>query len=129
MIPRARGAASRLQQEAEGYKQRVIANAEGEASRFRQVLVEYSKAPAVTRERIYIETLQQILSSTNKILMDYKGSGNLLYLPLDKLMQQGGAAAPSESQASQRPAQTEPPAPEAGPRSRETLRGRERGER
>ncbi len=129
VIPRARGAASRLLQEAEGYKQRVIANAEGEASRFRQVLAEYSKAPAVTRERIYIETLQQILSSTNKILMDYRGSGNLLYLPLDKLMQQGGAAAPSESQASQRPAQTEPPAPEAGPRSRETLRGRERGER
>src|SRR5712671_61394 len=93
VIPRARGAASRLFQEADGYKQRVIANAEGEASRFKQVLAEYSKAPAVTRERIYIETMQQILASTSKVMMDFRGAGNLLYLPLDKLMQQGGAAA------------------------------------
>ena len=128
VIPRARGTASRLLQESEGYKQRVIANAEGDASRFKAVLAEYTKAPGVTRERIYIETLQQVLSSTNKIVMDYRGSGNLLYLPLDKLMQQGGSAMPSESQASQRPA-PEPAPPEAGPRSRETLRNRERGER
>jgi len=128
VIPRARGTASRLLQEAEGYKQRVIANAEGDASRFKQVLAEYVKAPGVTRERIYIETLQQVLSSTNKIVMDYRGSGNLLYLPLDKLMQQGGSATPSESQASQRPS-PEPAPPEAAPRSRETLRNRERGDR
>ncbi len=128
VIPRARGTASRLLQESEGYKQRVIANAEGDASRFKAVLAEYTKAPGVTRERIYIETLQQVLSSTNKIVMDYRGSGNLLYLPLDKLMQQGGSATPSESQASQRPS-PEPAPPEAGPRSRETLRNRERGER
>ncbi len=128
VIPRSRGAASRLLQEAEGYKQRVIANAEGEASRFKQVLAEYAKAPAVTRERIYIETMQQILASTSKVMMDFRGAGNLLYLPLDKLMQQGGAAAPSESQASQRNA-PEPAPPEAGPRNRETLRNRERGER
>ena len=128
VIPRSRGAASRLLQEAEGYKQRVIANAEGEASRFKQVLAEYAKAPAVTRERIYIETMQQILASTSKVMMDFRGSGNLLYLPLDKLMQQGGAAALSESQASQRNA-PEPAPPEAGPRNRETLRNRERGER
>jgi membrane protease subunit HflK len=129
MIPKARGNASRLQQESEGYKQRVIANAEGEASRFKQVLAEYSRAPAVTRERLYIETMQQVLSSTSKIMLDYKGGGNLLYLPLDKLMQQG-AAALSEAGASQRAPQAEPAlAPEAAPRSRETLRGRERGER
>jgi membrane protease subunit HflK len=129
VIPKASGTASRLTQEAEGYKQRVIANAEGEASRFRQVLAEYAKAPAVTRERIYIETMQQVLSSTSKIIVDTKGSGNLLYLPLDKLMQQGGAAAMSEAQQSQR-ASPEPVAPvDAGPRSRDTLRGRERGER
>jgi membrane protease subunit HflK len=128
VIPRSRGAASRLLQEAEGYKQRVIANAEGEASRFKQVLAEYAKAPAVTRERIYIETMQQILASTSKVMMDFRGAGNLLYLPLDKLMQQGGAATPSESQASQRNA-PEPAPPEAGPRNRETLRNRERGER
>jgi membrane protease subunit HflK len=130
VIPRARGAASRLKEEAEGYKARVIANAEGEASRFRQVLAEYAKAPAVTRERIYIETLQQILSSTSKILVDTKGSGNLLYLPLDKLMQQAGAAgASSEALASQRPS-PEPALPtDAGARSRDSLRNRERGER
>src|SRR5438094_1922018 len=128
VIPRARGAASRLFQEADGYKQRVIANAEGDASRFKQVLTEYAKAPAVTRERIYIETMQQVLQSTSKIMMDFRGPSNLLYLPLDKLMQQGGSATPSESQASQRNA-PEPAPPEAGPRNRETLRNRERGER
>jgi len=129
VIPKASGTASRLTQEAAGYKQRVIANAEGEASRFGQVLAEYAKAPAVTRERIYIETLEQVLSSTSKIIVDTKGSGNLLYLPLDKLMQQGGAAGMSEAQQSQR-ASPEPVVPaELGPRSRDSLRGRERGER
>ncbi len=129
VIPRARGAASRLKEEAEGYKARVIANADGDASRFKQVLTEYSKAPAVTRERIYIETLQQVLSSTNKIMLDYKGAGNLLYLPLDKIMQQGGAATPSEAQASQRPMEPTPDIAPTGPRSRETLRNRERADR
>jgi len=132
VIPRSRGAAARLQQEAEGYKQRVIANAEGEASRFKQVLAEYSKAPAVTRERIYIETMQQILASTSKVMLDYKGAGNLLYLPLDKLLQQAGAATLSESAASQqqRAPLADPGAPaEPGPRSRESLRDRGRGER
>jgi len=127
VIPRARGAASRLQQEADGYKQRVIANAEGDSSRFRQVLTEYAKAPQVTRERIYIDTMREILSSTNKIMMDYRGSGNLLLLPLEKLLQQAGAAAPTEAQASQRPA--DPPAAEASPRSRESLRNRDRADR
>ncbi|HEX2566703.1 MAG TPA: FtsH protease activity modulator HflK [Burkholderiales bacterium] len=128
VIPRARGTASRLLQEAEGYKQRVIANAEGEASRFKQVLAEYSKAPGITRERMYIDTMTQILSATNKIMLDYKGAGNLLYLPLDKLMQQAGSSGQSEAQASQRPS-PDPVVPDAGPRSRDTLRNRERGER
>jgi membrane protease subunit HflK len=127
VIPRARGTASRLQQEADGYRQRVIATAEGDASRFRQVLTEYAKAPAVTRERIYIETMQQVLSSTSKIMMDYRGSGNLLYLPLDRLMQSAGAPG-AEGAASPRAVPAEPP-PEAGPRARDTLRNRERGER
>jgi membrane protease subunit HflK len=128
VIPRARGAASRLQQEAEGYKQRVIANAEGEASRFRQILSEYSKAPQVTRERMYIDTMREILSANSKIMMDYRGSGNLLMLPLDKLMQQAGSAsaqgvppAPSPSDTSQ--------ATDANPRSRDSLRNRERMDR
>jgi len=87
VIPKARGTASRLMQEADGYKQRVIASADGDASRFKQVLTEYAKAPAVTRERIYLDTMQQIMSTTSKIMLDYKGGGNLLYLPLDKIMQ------------------------------------------
>jgi len=128
VIPRARGTSSRLLQEAEGYKQRVIANAEGDASRFKQVLTEYAKAPQVTRERIYIDTMREVLSSTNKIMMDYRGSGNLLYLPLDKIMQQAGSAPLTESQAAQKPAEP-PPAGEPGPRSRETLRNRERVDR
>jgi modulator of FtsH protease HflK len=125
VIPRARGTASRLQQEADGYRQRVIASSEGDASRFRQVLSEYAKAPAVTRERIYIETMQSVLSATSKIMMDYRGQGNLLYLPLDKIMQNAGA--PGAEAAPPR-ATPEPPA-EAAPRTRESLRNRERGER
>src|SRR6478752_3195661 len=118
VIPRARGTASRLQQEADGYRQRVIASAEGDAVRFRQVLTEYAKAPAVTRERLYIDTMREILSQNNKVMMDYRGSGNLLMLPLEKLLQgAGGAANPTEAQASQRPSEPTP-APEAGPRAR-----------
>ena len=136
IIPKAKGAASRLQQEAEGYRQRVISTAEGDATRFKQVLAEYAKAPQVTRERIYIDTLQQVYSSTSKVMLDYKGNGNLLYLPLDKLLQQaGGAVAANEAQGASAP-QTAPqssapaPAPAAEqPRSRESLRDRGRGER
>jgi membrane protease subunit HflK len=128
VIPRARGTAARLGEEAQGYRARVIANAEGEASRFRQVLAEYAKAPAITRERIYIETLQSVLSSTSKILIDTRASGNLLYLPLDKLMQQAGVTGLTESQASQRTPDAALPM-DPGPRSRDTLRNRERGER
>jgi membrane protease subunit HflK len=87
VIPRARGAASRLMQEADGYKQRMIATAEGDASRFKQILVEYTKAPEVTRQRLYLETIQQVYASTSKVMVDAKSGGNLLYLPLDKLMQ------------------------------------------
>jgi membrane protease subunit HflK len=85
VIPKAKGAAARLLEEANGYRQRVIANSEGEASRFKQVLFEYQKAPGVTRERLYIETIQQVLESTSKIIIDQKGAGSLMYLPLDRL--------------------------------------------
>ncbi len=131
VIPKARGTASRLKEESEGYRQRVIANADGEASRFKQVLTEYAKAPAVTRERIYLDTMQQVLSSTSKILTDTKGSGNLLYLPLDKLMQKDASPAAADAASAAKP-MTEPLAvpPEGGPRSRDSsLRNRERGER
>jgi len=100
VVPRAKGGAARLMQEADGYKQSVIASAEGDASRFKQILVEYNKAPQVTRERMYIDMMQQILSSTSKVLVDQKGGSNLLYLPLDKLIQSAspGAAPLPDSQ-------------------------------
>ncbi len=91
VIPRARGAASRLMQEAEAYRSRVVANAQGDASRFKQVLVEYQKAPAVTRDRLYLDTMQQIFSNTTKVMIDSKSGSNLLYLPLDKLIAQSAA--------------------------------------
>ena len=91
VIPRAQGAASRLREEAAGHKQRVISTAEGDASRFKQVQTEYAKAPEVTRQRMYLETMQQIYANTSKVMVDAKGQGNLLYLPLDKLMQAAGA--------------------------------------
>lgn len=88
VIPRASGAASRLKQEAEAYRASVIANAEGDAARFKQVLTEYAKAPAVTRDRMYLDTMQHIFSNTTKIMVDAKTGSNLLYLPLDKLIAQ-----------------------------------------
>jgi membrane protease subunit HflK len=129
VVPKARGTASRLIQEAEGYKQRVIATAEGDASRFKQVLVEYSKAPAVTRDRMYLDTLQQIMTNTTKVMVDVKAGSNLLYLPLDKLMQMGGAAAAPGPDAAPtiKPSPSEPVVvPDTSSRSRDALRGRER---
>lgn len=111
VIPRARGAASRLMQESEAYRSSVTANAQGEASRFKQVLVEYQKAPAVTRDRMYLETMQKIFSSTTKVMVDSKGSNNLLYLPLDKLIAQTAApaSAASDVAAIRPPASSVPP--------------------
>jgi membrane protease subunit HflK len=117
VIPKARGAASRLLQEAEAYRARVIANAEGDAARFKQVLVEYQKAPAVTRDRMYIETMQQIFANTSKVLIDSKNGNNLLNLPLDKLITQAAAdsSKPAASVTQSRPTPSAPvtPAPEA----------------
>ncbi|MBN9421938.1 MAG: HflK protein [Candidatus Accumulibacter sp. 66-26] len=95
VIPKAQGTAARLHQEADGYRQRIIATAEGDASRFKQINTEYAKAPEVTRSRMYLETMQQIYANTSKVMVDTKGQGNLLYLPLDKLMQASGAVAAS----------------------------------
>lgn len=86
IIPRARGKAARMIQEAEGYKASVIARAQGDAKRFTQIAREYAKAPRVTRERLYIETMEAVMGSTTKVLVDQKGGNNLIYLPLDKLM-------------------------------------------
>ena len=95
VVPKARGAASRLMQESEGYRARVVANAEGEASRFNKVLVEYQRAPAVMRDRLYIEAMQQIFASTTKIMVDTKSNNSMIYLPLDKLIAQTAAEAAS----------------------------------
>ena len=148
VIPKAKGTAARLLEEAEGYKSRLVAMAEGDASRFNQLLVEYSKAPEVTRSRLYLETLQQIYANTSKVMVDAKGQGNLLYLPLDKLMQAAGAqqavaatdnsgnavrSGPTVAIPNESPPQLEklPAVERSGDyRSRETLRSsRERGDR
>ncbi|MBS0304836.1 MAG: FtsH protease activity modulator HflK, partial [Proteobacteria bacterium] len=92
VIPKARGTASRLQEEALGYSARVVAQAEGDAQRFRSVLTEYQKAPVVTRDRLYIDTMQQIYANVTKLMVDSRAGSNLLYLPLDRLLQQSGAA-------------------------------------
>ncbi len=129
VIPKARGTAARLTQEADGYKQRVIASAEGDASRFKQVLVEYSKAPAITRDRMYIDTMQQIMTNPTKVLVDAKAGSNLLYLPLDKLMNiSGETSAPAPDAAPVvRPSASEPAAAvDSSNRSRDALRSRDR---
>ncbi|HEY0878305.1 MAG TPA: FtsH protease activity modulator HflK [Zeimonas sp.] len=126
VIPKARGTAARLLQEAEGYRQRVIANAEGDTSRLNQVAAEYAKAPQVTRDRMYLETMERIFANTSKVYLDSRASGNLLYLPLDKLLGQvgGDASRPSGSA----PQASAPEAPAPAPRS-DGLRSRDRDSR
>src|SRR3990167_6277553 len=90
VVPRARGAASRLTEESDAYKARIVAQAQGDAQRFSAVLAEYKKAPQVTRDRMYLESMQQIYASVTKVLVDSRQGSNLLYLPLDKIMQSAG---------------------------------------
>jgi modulator of FtsH protease HflK len=132
VVPRARGMASRLLEEANGYNTEVVQKAEGDASRFRSILVEYQKAPNVTRDRLYIDMMQSVLGTTPKVVVDQKaGAGNLLYMPLDKLVQGAAMQAPATSD----PVVTVPTPPRAPvdapagaepARSREALRSRER---
>ena len=138
IIPRAKGTAARLIEEAEGYKAKVVGTAEGDASRFKQVYVEYAKAPQVTKDRMYIDTMQQIYSNVTKVMVDAHSSGQLLYLPLDKLIQQvsgepsGSNAATNSSQANpSAPAAQSPSVNQASPSSqanekRDVLRSRDR---
>ena len=124
VIPRAQGTASRLREEAEGYRARVVNMAEGDAERFRSVVDEYKKAPLVTRDRMYIDTMQQVFSNVSKVLVDSRAGSNLLYLPLDKLMQQAGGAAAAAA-----PAPVPVEVPVTAPpdsRSRDGARSRER---
>lgn len=127
VVPKARGNASRLLQEAEGYRVQVVETAEGDAARFRQVLTEYSKAPGVTRERLYIDAMQQVYSNTTKLLIDSRNNSQLLYLPLDRLLQQGGADAPRAAPNASLP--VVPSVPEASvatDRTRDGARSRDR---
>ena len=128
VVPRATGTAARLKEEAEGYKARIVAQAQGDTQRFNSVLGEYQKAPQVTRDRMYLDTMQQIYSGVNKIIIDSKSGGNLMYLPLDKVMQASGTTV----NATTAPAQAAPVAPSpstqvpADSRARDNARSRER---
>ena len=133
VIPRASGAAARLIQESQGYKQSVIANAEGDVSRFRQILVEYEKAPAVTRERMYLDMMQQVMSNISKVMVDQKNGNSLLYLPLDKLIETSRAAStetdvqPAAKSAA--PVTSQGNDNNAAQRARDSLLSRDRGTR
>jgi modulator of FtsH protease HflK len=126
VIPKAQGTAARLRQEAEGYRSRVIAQAEGDSQRFIRVLDEYKKAPAVTRDRMYIDTMQQVYSNVTKVMVDSRGNSNLLYLPLDKLMQQAGVPAATPAVPQVVPDTSGSPTGTVDVRSRDNQRGRDR---
>jgi membrane protease subunit HflK len=127
VIPRAVGTASRLAQEAQGYKARIVAQAQGDAQRFKLLLAEYQRAPQVTRDRLYLESMQQIYGNVTKILVESRQGGNMLFLPLDKILQQvaaGGAAAQAPEQA---PATQAPPPPPTSSSSASDARTRDNG--
>ncbi len=130
VIPRARGNAARLLEEAQGYQTEVVQRADGDASRFRQIYTEYQKAPAVTRERLYQDMMQSVLGNSSKVLVDQKSGQSLLYLPLDKLIQQSAAGATDSTAnapltSSVRSAPPVDAAAAADPRGRDALRNRE----
>ena len=87
IIPKARGDAARMLEDARAYRDRVVADADGESMRFLALLTEYQKAPRVTRDRLYIDAVEEVYSNANKVILDSQGSGNLLYLPIDKLIE------------------------------------------
>jgi membrane protease subunit HflK len=128
IVPRARGAAARLLAEAEAYRQRKIADAEGDADRFLALLTEYSKAPEVTRERLFLETVERVYGNSNKVIVDGNGTGNLLYLPIDKLMERSGRAMADDVDSVRLPVMSQTPArsssSELGRRERDTRRTR-----
>jgi membrane protease subunit HflK len=135
VIPRAVGAASRLAQEAEGYKARIVAQAQGDGQRFKLLLAEYQRSPQVTRDRLYLESMQQIYSNVTKVMVESRQGGNMLFLPLDKIIQQvaaGGAAAVPHESATPAPSSSSTPPPPASStspadaRARDNARGRER---
>lgn len=132
VIPRATGTAARLKEEADGYRERIAAQAEGDAQRFSSLLVEYKKAPQVTRDRLYTEAMQEVYSNVTKILVDSRQGSNLLYLPLDKIMQNAGATPQTAQDAAARAQQNSAAAVPAAPvdaRVRDLNRSRDRDSR
>jgi membrane protease subunit HflK len=133
VIPRATGTASRLAQEAEGYKARIVAQAQGDSQRFKSLLAEYQRAPQVTRDRLYLDSMQQIYSNVTKVMVESREGGNMMFLPLDRILQQvaaGGAAAPAAADPGVQgtpPAVPSAPAPsDARARDPNNARGRDR---
>lgn len=126
VVPKAKGMASRLLEEAEGYRQRVVSTAEGDAARFNSVLGEYVKAPKVMRDRLYLDMMQQVMTNSTKVIVDQKGGNNLLYLPLDKLIAQSAPGMPvMQGEAALPRAQSVAPAPAiTQENAREVIRGR-----
>jgi membrane protease subunit HflK len=131
VIPRAKGTAARLKEEADGYKANVIARAEGDSQRFKSVQTEYQKAPQVTRDRLYLDAMQQIYSSVTKVVVDSKQGNNMLYLPLDKVMQMANnpSADITVLPNTAAPATTPAPTTTVDARSREASRSRDRDAR
>lgn len=128
VVPRAVGSASRLKEEADAYKSRIVAQAQGDAQRFKSVLAEYQKAPQVTRDRMYLDSMQQIYSNVTKVMVDSKQGSNLLYLPLDKIMQMSGQGTDAAGTAPVAPATT-PATPIPDARTRDAARVRDRDTR
>ena len=118
------GNARRVEQEANAYRETVVAKAEGEASRFTQVLTEYQKAPAITRERLYLDTMEQVLSNTTKVMIDQESGNSLMYLPLDKLVENSGRAAAQSAPARSNTTNVQSPVNQGATSSRPE-RGRE----
>jgi membrane protease subunit HflK len=133
VVPRAVGAASRLKEESQAYRERIVAQAEGDAQRFKAILPEYQNAPQVTRDRMYVDAMQQIYSNVTKVVIDSKQGSNLMYLPLDKLIQMTGASANNGAVStdagtsnSSLPVPPMPNSPTVDPRSRDSQRSRDR---
>jgi membrane protease subunit HflK len=134
VIPRAVGSASRLKEEADAYKSRVVAQAQGDAQRFRSIYNEYQKAPQVTRDRMYLDAMQQIYGNVTKVLVESRQGSSLLYLPLEKILQLGGSSNAPDSALPTPSSGVVPVAPSQGvtsndARSRDAARTRERDSR
>ncbi len=125
ILPKARGKAARMKSESEAYRDEIIAKATGETQRFIKVLTEYKKAPAVTRERLYLETMESVLGSSNKVMVDVKKGNNLMYLPLDRLQSRQGSSISLEDLQNMKQSLPNSTDNNSTSRSRDLLRGRE----